>query len=97
MEERRREQYKLVSHAEFSQNKKDTDEHRCKVNKQLDDIYVALFAKDSKNINEQPGVMVTMKRLNGHIDNVCNVFTVGCKISVAAASILLFVHQMGWL
>lgn len=100
MEERRKIDG-AVSQAEFMDYKDETAKYRVDMHRRLDDIHVALFAKDNNNANDQPGVMVTMKRLDGHIDSVCNIARWSWQITLGFCSLIasaaVTAHQMGWL
>ena len=102
MEERRRKTTNdAVSQAEFADYKTETAKHRLDMQRRMDDIHTAIFATDSDNENDQPGLMITAKKISDHIDNVCRVAKWAWRLMVGlgtfAASTAIFAHQMGWL
>ena len=101
MENRRRTTDDGVSHAEFALYKTETAKHRYDMQRRMDDIHTAIFATDADNSNDQPGLMITAKKISDHIDNVCKVAKWGWRLIVGfttfAASTAIFAHQMGWL
>lgn len=79
-----------VSRAEF-----------CELKTSVKRIETAIFARDDDNEFQTPGLMVSAKRLNDHIDAVCTIarwarnFVVGTL--AIAAPIVAIGKTMGWL
>lgn len=66
----------------------------------LSRINVALFAKDENNEFESPGVMTVMRKLDRHIDVVCNIGKWARAAALALIPIITAVgalgHEFGW-
>ena len=67
----------------------------------VDALHVAMFAPNSDNDFQTPGVMTTMKKLDNHIDVLCNVGKWLKRLLVFVVTIvmpgLVSAYQMGWL
>jgi len=77
-------------------------EHKV-VCEKLERINTALFARDDDNEFEMPGLMVTGKRMNSHIDTICalgRLIKIGFgwlgAVATGASAIWFFGFQMGW-
>ncbi|MCC6531513.1 MAG: hypothetical protein IT531_03110 [Burkholderiales bacterium] len=70
-------------------------------NSRLDRFDTAMFAKDSDNEFNRPGLVITADRLDKHLDTICKVavFLKNVAIGVfgAAASAATLAKAMGWL
>tara|TARA_R110000868_G_scaffold75900_2_gene218643 strand:- start:1584 stop:1901 length:318 start_codon:yes stop_codon:yes gene_type:complete len=63
----------------------------------IEDIKVALFAKDTNNKFGQVGLQVTAKNIDNHISVVCNLASLGWKIAVGALGFLTALKAAGML
>lgn len=69
-----------------AENSRQIDDIDTKVEK----LHTAMFAKDSANEFETPGVMTTMKRLDAHLDVICTWAKWGKRFLATIASIVTF-------
>lgn len=61
----------------------------------LEKMDVALFAPDADNEHGQPGLMHTARRLNAHLDVMCNIAKAAKHIAVATVSGLVALGSVG--
>ena len=83
-----------VSKEEFGYFQVCTDKYRDLVLTDLANINVALFAKDSNNAHDQPGLMVTASNIDKHITVVCNFVKWGIATAVGVTSLLALWHAV---
>lgn len=62
-----------VTRAEFGAHRKSACEWRKDIGEKINNIESALFSKDDKNEHGQVGLMVIARKLDQHIDAVCNI------------------------
>jgi hypothetical protein len=73
----------------------------CELKSSVARIETAMFAKDDDNEFDSPGLMVVAKRMNDHIDAVCNIarwarnFVIG-TLAIAAPAVAI-AKALGWL
>tara|TARA_R110000868_G_scaffold69515_1_gene204572 strand:- start:548 stop:910 length:363 start_codon:yes stop_codon:yes gene_type:complete len=65
------------------------------ISSDVEDIKIALFAKDDKNKFEQPGLMVTARNIDNHINVVCSIASWGWKIVIGALGLLTALKAAG--
>jgi len=66
----------------------------------MTDLKVAMFAPNENNANNTPGVMTTMKKLDAHLDALCRFAKWGKALALLIVTLLFptlyFLRQMGW-
>ena len=86
---------RMTLREELQDFKECTKRYRIQVLGELKTINTALFAKDSDNEHDQPGLMVTAKRINNHITVTGNIIRWGMGAIVGLTGLIAFAHAVG--
>ena len=84
-------------HDGYHENKKVVDDCIADIKGKVDDINLALFAKDEDNKFEQRGLMTTARNVDKHITVMCSLAQWGWKLILGALGLLGALKAAGML